>query len=96
MTKQSAGLIMYRVTQGSPQVLLVHPGGPFWAKKTSGHGPFRRPNTASGTTTESCDPRVQGGDDRAGWFTIQEVTEHILKGQAALLEALAAMVMVMD
>lgn len=29
----SAGLLMYRVRDGQLQVLLAHPGGPFWAKK---------------------------------------------------------------
>ncbi len=29
----SAGLLMYRRTDGVVEVLLVHPGGPFWAKK---------------------------------------------------------------
>lgn len=36
MTKRSAGILLYR---GSPQrleLLLVHPGGPFWAKKDWG------------------------------------------------------------
>ena len=36
MTKQSAGLLMYRKRGGTLQVLLVHPGGPFWAKKDLG------------------------------------------------------------
>ena len=35
MHKQSAGLMMYR-SRGNPQVFLVHPGGPFWAKKDLG------------------------------------------------------------
>jgi predicted NUDIX family NTP pyrophosphohydrolase len=34
--KQSAGLLVYRVQPGDLQVLLVHPGGPFWAKKDDG------------------------------------------------------------
>ena len=34
--KQSAGLLLYRFFQGHLQVLLVHPGGPFWAKKDAG------------------------------------------------------------
>ena len=33
MAKASAGLLMFRVNNGALQVLLVHPGGPFWAKK---------------------------------------------------------------
>jgi len=32
----SAGLLMYRVTTGDVEVLLVHPGGPFWANKDDG------------------------------------------------------------
>ena len=33
MTKLSAGLLMFRRSQGAVDVLLVHPGGPFWEKK---------------------------------------------------------------
>jgi predicted NUDIX family NTP pyrophosphohydrolase len=31
--KQSAGILVYRVAPEDVEVLLVHPGGPFWAKK---------------------------------------------------------------
>ena len=34
--KQSAGLLVYRRREGGVEVLLVHPGGPFWAKKDEG------------------------------------------------------------
>lgn len=36
MSKQSAGLLLYRRRQGKLEVFLVHPGGPFWAKKDEG------------------------------------------------------------
>ncbi|MEJ8813191.1 NUDIX domain-containing protein [Variovorax ureilyticus] len=36
MATRSAGLLMYRRMHGSLEVLLVHPGGPFWAKKDEG------------------------------------------------------------
>jgi predicted NUDIX family NTP pyrophosphohydrolase len=36
MTKQSAGLLVYRKRDGSIEVLLVHPGGPFWKNKDAG------------------------------------------------------------
>jgi predicted NUDIX family NTP pyrophosphohydrolase len=36
MPKKSAGLLMYRRRQGVLEVFLVHPGGPFWAKKDAG------------------------------------------------------------
>jgi predicted NUDIX family NTP pyrophosphohydrolase len=36
MPKISAGLLMYRMKSGIPEVFLVHPGGPFWEKKEFG------------------------------------------------------------
>jgi predicted NUDIX family NTP pyrophosphohydrolase len=36
MPKQSAGLMMYRFRNSTLEVFLVHPGGPFWAKKDLG------------------------------------------------------------
>ena len=36
MPKRSAGLLMYRRASRALEVLLVHPGGPFWAKKDAG------------------------------------------------------------
>jgi predicted NUDIX family NTP pyrophosphohydrolase len=36
MPKRSAGLLMYRRGDAGLAVLLVHPGGPFWAKKDLG------------------------------------------------------------
>ena len=34
--KRSAGLLMYRRVQSGIEVFLVHPGGPYWAKKDRG------------------------------------------------------------
>jgi predicted NUDIX family NTP pyrophosphohydrolase len=34
--KRSAGLLVHRVRDGRTEVLLVHPGGPFWAKRDDG------------------------------------------------------------
>jgi predicted NUDIX family NTP pyrophosphohydrolase len=36
MPKRSAGILLYRVRGGATEVLLVHPGGPFWANKDLG------------------------------------------------------------
>src|SRR5689334_16232618 len=36
MPLQSAGILLYRIISGNPEVLLVHPGGPFNAKKDAG------------------------------------------------------------
>lgn len=36
MAARSAGVIVYRKRSEATQVLLVHPGGPFWSKRDSG------------------------------------------------------------
>jgi len=36
MPKRSAGILMYRQGSQGPEFLLVHPGGPFWARKDLG------------------------------------------------------------
>jgi predicted NUDIX family NTP pyrophosphohydrolase len=51
MAKKSAGLLLYRRRAGELQVFLVHPGGPFWAKKDLGAWSF---------------PKGEFGDDEDG------------------------------
>lgn len=36
MKRQSTGLLLYRHSDKGLEVLLVHPGGPFWARKDKG------------------------------------------------------------
>ena len=36
MKIQSAGILLYKYVNGDLHVMLVHPGGPFWAKKDDG------------------------------------------------------------
>lgn len=36
MPQRSAGLLIFRQTAGVLEFLLVHPGGPFWARKDEG------------------------------------------------------------
>jgi len=33
---KSAGILLYRIVDEKPEVFIVHPGGPFWAKKDEG------------------------------------------------------------
>jgi predicted NUDIX family NTP pyrophosphohydrolase len=55
MPRRSAGLLLYRRRQRGVEVLLVHPGGPFWAHKDEGawgipkgeYGPGEDPLTAA-------------------------------------------------
>jgi predicted NUDIX family NTP pyrophosphohydrolase len=36
MPQRSAGILMWKRDRGTLRVLLVHPGGPFWARKDAG------------------------------------------------------------
>ncbi|MGE5458476.1 MAG: NUDIX domain-containing protein [Methanococcaceae archaeon] len=36
MKVQSAGILLYRFRENSPELFLVHPGGPFYARKDEG------------------------------------------------------------
>ena len=36
MARRSAGILLHRAGPAGREVLLVHPGGPFWAKKDAG------------------------------------------------------------
>ena len=48
MPKISSGLLMYRLRDGKAQVLLVHPGGPFWQKKDDGAWTIPKGEVAEG------------------------------------------------
>ncbi|MEZ5137493.1 MAG: NUDIX domain-containing protein [Acidimicrobiales bacterium] len=55
MPRTSAGLLLHRTRDGQVEVLLVHPGGPFWANKDLGawsipkgeHGPDDDPQACA-------------------------------------------------
>jgi predicted NUDIX family NTP pyrophosphohydrolase len=34
--RRSAGILLYRIRDGGPEVLLVHPGGPLWSRRDAG------------------------------------------------------------
>jgi predicted NUDIX family NTP pyrophosphohydrolase len=36
MQKKSAGIVLYRYHNNLPEIMLVHPGGPFWSTKDLG------------------------------------------------------------
>ncbi len=48
MPKISAGILLYRRHDGLLQVLLVHPGGPFWSKKDEGAWTIPKGEVADG------------------------------------------------
>jgi predicted NUDIX family NTP pyrophosphohydrolase len=48
----SAGILMYRDTRKSLEVLLVHPGGPFWRNKDEGAWSIPKGEVNSGENLE--------------------------------------------
>jgi predicted NUDIX family NTP pyrophosphohydrolase len=48
MPKTAAGLLLYRHAPTGLQVLLVHPGGPFWARKDLGTWSIPKGEVAAG------------------------------------------------
>ena len=51
--KRSAGILLYRRTPGI-EVLLVHPGGPFWAKKDLGAWSIPKGEHEEGEDAQAC------------------------------------------
>lgn len=51
---QSAGILLFRVAGGAPEVLLVHPGGPFWAKKDLGAWSIPKGECEDGEDPREC------------------------------------------
>lgn len=65
----SAGILMYRRRNGGVEVLLVHPGGPFWKRRDIGAWSIPKGEPAPGETNEAAARREFGeelGTDPAG------------------------------
>jgi predicted NUDIX family NTP pyrophosphohydrolase len=84
---------MYRLKAGAIEVLLVHPGGPFWQHKDDVEGDsdpaLLHSNTfqmewppKSGTMREF--PEI----DRAAWFNLAVARRKIVPGQRGFLDQL--------
>lgn len=148
MPKLSAGIVLYRQSDGKLEVLLVHPGGPFWAKKDVGSwsipkgeymedeeafaaaqrefreetgfdlpegdtvelgevkygnklltawaakGSFDARRVRSNTFTMEWPPKTGKTQefpevDRAGWFSLAQAKQKLVKGQVDLIDRLA-------
>ena len=72
--KESAGILLYRRVHGRIEVLLVHPGGPFWQKKDLGAWTIPKGEIAPGEDPLACARRE-----------MQEETGYVCEGDAVPL-----------
>lgn len=54
MTKLSAGIMLYRRRAGEIEVLLIHPGGPFWRGKDQGAWMMPKGGVEDGEDVAAC------------------------------------------
>ena len=54
MPARSAGILLHRRHDGVREVLLVHPGGPFWARKDAGAWSIPKGEYADGEDPQAC------------------------------------------
>ena len=53
-SRRSAGILLFRIEGTGPEVLLVHPGGPFWAKKDEGAWSIPKGEYGEGEDPRAC------------------------------------------
>jgi predicted NUDIX family NTP pyrophosphohydrolase len=54
VARTSAGILLHRVRDGAREVLLVHPGGPFWARKDAGAWSIPKGEYGDGDDPRAC------------------------------------------
>ena len=54
MAKRSAGILLYRIAAGTREVLIVHPGGPYWARKDAGAWSIPKGEYEDGEDPRAC------------------------------------------
>jgi predicted NUDIX family NTP pyrophosphohydrolase len=54
VAKRSAGILLYRNATGAPEVLLVHPGGPYLARKDAGAWSIPKGEYEDGEDPRAC------------------------------------------
>jgi predicted NUDIX family NTP pyrophosphohydrolase len=53
-SRRSAGILLYRGAADGPELLLVHPGGPYWAKKDLGAWSIPKGECGEGEEPRAC------------------------------------------
>lgn len=58
--KRSAGILLYRLAAAGPEALLVHPGGPYWARRDRGAWTIPKGELEDGEMASDCALRELG------------------------------------
>lgn len=90
MPKLSAGVLLYRARAGVVDVLLAHPGGPFWAGKDDGAWSIPKGEYTGGEDPWLAARREFPEVDRVSWFPVARARTKLLKGQRGFLDRLMA------
>lgn len=64
MPKTSAGILFYHFQKNKLQVLLLHPGGPYWAKKDT--GAWSIPKGENGADEELLEAAIRETEEETG------------------------------
>ena len=72
MAAKSAGTLVYRKRSGAIEVLLVHPGGPFWQRRDFGAWSIPKGEYADGEDAEAAARREF--TEETGWTIADEMT----------------------
>ena len=99
MVAISAGVLLYRFRDKAIEVLLIHPGGPFWRNRDAGAWMIPKGAIEAGETGRSIDfelewPPKSGRmkrfpeTDAARWMGLDEARRLILPSQRPILDAL--------
>jgi predicted NUDIX family NTP pyrophosphohydrolase len=58
--KRSAGILLFRLLSDAPELLLVHPGGPYWARRDLGAWTIPKGEFELGESARECALRELG------------------------------------
>jgi len=76
---QSAGLLLFRRRGDALEVLIVHPGGPFWAKRDEGAWSIPKGEVDDGqpeaTAAREFEEELGHAAPRTGWIELGEVVQ---------------------
>jgi predicted NUDIX family NTP pyrophosphohydrolase len=88
--KQSAGVLLYRKRPAGAEVLLVHPGGPFWARRDDGAWSIPKGEFDASETAEAAARREFAEETGITLTTVLTPLRPVVQSRAKTVHAFAA------